>query len=311
VSCQTSAQVNLVPNPSFEDTVACPNALDQINRAVGWVSVRPSPDFFNSCAPAGGFNSVSVPLNRWGFQNASSGNGYAGFAARYGPVDIREFIGENLSTPLQIGVKYYVSFKVCLALDNNLGIMCAVNKLGMLFSTQPYSSGNPVTICNCSQIFTDSIISDTLNWTVIKESFIADSNYAFISIGNFFVDSLTDSIQVRGSVCDAYYYIDDVCVSDDSAFCYHYIFTGITSENENNFSFNIFPNPSHGIFTISLLSYFKTEIIIYNVLGQSIWQKTNSTESNFSIDISDQPKGLYLIKAIQGGRMCVRKLIYW
>jgi len=29
-------QVNLVDNPSFEDTISCPTGYHQINRAFGW-----------------------------------------------------------------------------------------------------------------------------------------------------------------------------------------------------------------------------------------------------------------------------------
>jgi len=44
-----SAQ-NLVLNPSFEDTILCPDALDQVNRSQYWINpTNSTPDYFNSC----------------------------------------------------------------------------------------------------------------------------------------------------------------------------------------------------------------------------------------------------------------------
>ena len=43
-----SAQ-NLAPNPSFEDTVMCPNLGGQVDRAKFWYTVQNTPDYFHSC----------------------------------------------------------------------------------------------------------------------------------------------------------------------------------------------------------------------------------------------------------------------
>jgi hypothetical protein len=238
---------NLVPNPSFEIYDTCPNSLAQIARAIGWNSTRPTPDYFNSCSPSiNSSNNVSVPENRWGYQFAATGNAYVGISSWHSTAtDNREFIGANLITPLQIGVKYFVSFKVNLYDWNGLpncsacGIW-AINKLGILFSTNPYSDSNQAPICNCAQIFTDSIISDTANWITIKGIFIADSAYTFISIGNFFVDTLTSAVNIRPPGGNAYYFIDDVCVSIDSAFCNN-ISEIVSYKNEKLLV--VYPNP--------------------------------------------------------------------
>src|SRR4051812_43656962 len=71
---------NLVPNSSFEDTVACPNSISQIDRATGWSSYRQSPDYFNSCAYIT-YPNASEPSNIWGYQYSRTGNAYAGFIA--------------------------------------------------------------------------------------------------------------------------------------------------------------------------------------------------------------------------------------
>ncbi len=60
ICCLTSiAQTNLVPNPSFEDTLYCPNVTNQIDAAMGWLNFGNTPDYFNACAPI----SLNVPNN--------------------------------------------------------------------------------------------------------------------------------------------------------------------------------------------------------------------------------------------------------
>ena len=44
---------NLVPNPSFEDTVHCPVpplGTGLIQDAVGWINLGFTPDYYNPCA---------------------------------------------------------------------------------------------------------------------------------------------------------------------------------------------------------------------------------------------------------------------
>ena len=61
------------------------------------------------------------------------------------------------------------------------------------------------------------LLNDTVNWMKIEGSFIATGNEKYITIGNFFPDSLSD-IGFFGTPTSwgAYYYIDDVSVIDMS-----------------------------------------------------------------------------------------------
>lgn len=135
------AQVNLVLNPSFEDTISCPSAAAQITRANGWSSYSGTPDYFNSCATLS--SQISVPNNFGGYQQAVSGAAYAGFIS-YGSFlpNMREFIAGTLTAPLSIGIKYYVTFKINLPVNPSMNINCASNNLGVLFSTIAYGSCN-------------------------------------------------------------------------------------------------------------------------------------------------------------------------
>ena len=291
---------NLVPNPSFEEFNACPSTLGEIYKATGWNSVKLSPDYFNSCAPNSSFNSASVPHNFWGYQTPASGNGYAGFAAMYGNGNIREYLGASLLVPLEIGVKYFVSFKVCLAYREN-SLACAVNKLGILFSTYPYSENRPAPICNCSQIFTNSIIQDSVNWTVVNACFIADSSYSFISIGNFFTDSFTDTLKMQGELCNAYYYLDDVCISTDSQYCFNYSFTGLNSFYTSNYV-KFYPNPVKDFLIVEGAQNFNQEIFtIYNAIGQGVSNGILTNLKYNKLNLSSLPKGSYTIAVYGNG----------
>ena len=108
------AQVNLVPNPSFEDTVSCPNAGGQLNQTLYWFNpTSGSPDYYNLCS-----NGMGVPLNGAGFQYALSGKAYVGVyvAARMilnGPLEGREYIQAALTDTLIHGKeRTQVSFLV-------------------------------------------------------------------------------------------------------------------------------------------------------------------------------------------------------
>jgi len=61
----------------------------------------------------------------------------------------------------------------------------------------------------------------------------------------------------------------------------------------------IYPNPSNGIFNIEMPAFIedKFNISVFNSLGQVIFQtsKTNSQEV-FSLDLQDEPVGVYFIQ---------------
>lgn len=303
---------NLVPNPNFEIYSLCPETPNQINRTTDWSSYRETPDYYNSCATPG--TTQYVPETWYGYQQAASGNAYAGIGCHgsQGGADtiFREYIGAQLSTMLTIGQKYYVSFKANLG---DIPVLCASNNLGMVFSTIPYSLTNPAPIQNFAHVFTNAIITDTANWTTISGSIIADSAYQYIIIGNFF-DNQQTSVNVLNSTtypCGSYYFIDDICVSTDALTC------GITavSENKNVMeSIFVFPNPTSGNATITYTlpqGETKGEIIIYDIAGAEV-KKVTVTNGNGKIvlDNSALQSGTYFYQLIASkGAVGTKKMV--
>ncbi|MBI2271666.1 MAG: gliding motility-associated C-terminal domain-containing protein [Bacteroidetes bacterium] len=201
---------NLVSNGDFETYYSCPDWYNQVDSAKGWFksSTKNNPsyhtEYLNACSPS---NLFKVPTNTWGYQVAASGQAYMAQVTMAPTVqkDYRENIYTKLTSPLTIGSTYYVSMKVSRTdntqhASNNLGVQLSVN------SSFPLS--------NRSQVYSGTIITDTTKWTTISGSFIADSAYQYIAIGNFFTDSATSSSVACGS-CQFIqygYFIDDVSV---------------------------------------------------------------------------------------------------
>lgn len=71
-------------------------------------------------------------------------------------------------------------------------------------------------------------------------------------------------------------------------------------ENKIDLKANIYPNPSSGIFNLSLLAKSTDNIIveIFNMLGQREFSTTvnDLKNSNYQLDLTSLPKGVYLIR---------------
>ncbi len=284
---------NLVPNPSFEDTIQCPFSSGDIGDATGWGSLCGSPDLFNQCNQF----DWGVPSNIFGYQQAASGNGYAGFIS-YSNIasNEREFPSCNLTTPLSIGTRYYVSFKVALSLESIANpTNCASNKIGLTFTTGSFICNSIIT--NNPPVFTDSIIVDSLNWTRIKGSFIADSAYTRLAIGNFFDDSNTDTTKFFNSWWSdfAYYYLDDVAVGTDSSYIYNYDYNTSINENSLKIGFDLYPNPVKNKLVVHNNINEPYTIIIYDILGQKIYHKSDIKSKLNIINTTHFTSGLLLI----------------
>ena len=276
------AQINLVPNPSLEDTVYCPFGLDQVNASVGWSSFRNSPDYYNACLP-------NVPNATFGYQHANSGNAFIGLATYYKRNSVtggnyREYAGVSLINPLQIGLKYFVSFYAVLA-EKNTGF--ASNNLGLRFFTNSYSLTNPAPLDNISHLRFDSILVDSINWTRVKGSFIADSNYQYLCIGNFYDYLNTDTLTATPFMTVAYYFVDDICVTTDSLYNETWTSLQIIQQNE----IEIWPNPTSGFLQFQTVKLTE-EVLIFDSSSRLIKSvQINAREGR--IDLTELVAGIY------------------
>jgi len=276
-----------------------------------WYTCSADPDYFNACDLT---NSFGVPSNGFGFQQAAEGNAYCGFYA-FGVYSTswlyKEYLGCRLINPMIVGHKYYVSFKINLS--GHPAIDMAINNIGLLFSTLsyqdyfPYDSIWGIPTNNFAHIVDTNIITDTMNWTAIKGSIVADSAFQYILLGNFFDRAHTDTILLNNIYFyhKAYYFIDDVCVSEDSLTCNQP--DDIKDNNLIKKEINIFPNPSIGDFTVETQNDNILEIEIINTLGRILDKKITTVSLNhFSFNASS---GLYLIRIKTTNGYIQRKLL--
>lgn len=312
LALQAAIGQNLVPNPSFEDTVFCPSTISDINLSSGWSSYSNTPDYFNSCSTN---NDFSVPQNGWGYQNASHCNSYAGLWAYYHPFSKngREYIGRELSNELIVGNKYFVSVKVCLAEISN----CGINKIGILFSTTPFSQTQPFLVNNAPHVFTNEILTDTNNWKDITGSFIADSAYKYIIIGNFFDDNNSDTVIIAPEQYfgyGAYYYIDDICVSLDSSTCNPFIYN--CNSNVMNINYDdwirIFPNPFNDITFLKFNTREHCDFVlvsITDIFGKTILYNKIEYRQKIEISRNNLPAGVYILTVTFNNKSLRQKIV--
>ncbi|MBK7964748.1 MAG: T9SS type A sorting domain-containing protein [Bacteroidetes bacterium] len=91
----------------------------------------------------------------------------------------------------------------------------------------------------------------------------------------------------------AYYYVDDVCLSTDSL--YNETWTSLIETTGTSNQPIIFPNPSSGFFTINS-PIPMDNYCVYNLQGQLILKMVKNVSYKHSIGLSDQAEGLYLIR---------------
>jgi len=209
-------QVNLVQNSSFEVLLSCPDYFGQINLAHGWSAFinggGSSPDLYALCCNQPPYCGVPNQSLFGGFQFPHSGNNYAGIftAGSLHPDIYREYIQTKLSQKLKFGEEYCVKFFCNLSNFSTAYITSLGAYLddGSISTTSPY--GLPFA---SPQIYSLYPINDTVNWMKIERSFLSTGIEEYLSIGNFFPDSLS-GIGYFGSpsTWSSYYYIDDVSV---------------------------------------------------------------------------------------------------
>jgi hypothetical protein len=216
-------------------------------------------------------------------------------------------MGMALSSPLQAGEKYYVSFFLNLA--GTQWYRLGTNKVGVRFSSTSYSLSSPVPISNFAHVYSTSAVTDTSNWVQVFGSFTADSSYAYLSLGNFFDDANTDTAKLGSFNFTNYYYIDDVCVSTDSLYTLDW-WTGTTGISDQASSVSIYPNPCNTVLTCKFLNESPTGITLIDNKGQII----SNIEFSYLIDetsisVSNLPAGLYTLNIKYKTSSIFRKLL--
>ncbi len=78
-------------------------------------------------------------------------------------------------------------------------------------------------------------------------------------------------------------------------------------ENPNKIAYKIFPNPSNGTVYIQTETHQEIVVSVFNLVGQNVF--CSGVESNNAIDLSQLPKGVYLMQIQSGQTFSTQKLI--
>lgn len=312
---------NLVPNFGFEIQDSCPDGQDEIERCNGWLkfsTAASTPDYYNSCAPMGYFN---VPHSGAGYQEDHRNcSAFAGLVTFSGSTNDREHIGIQLNQPLIIGQKYFLSFYTVMIEEILSGYHFGMpsNGIGLRLSTVAYSVNNPCPIDNFAHLYSVGIINDTINWTRISGSFIADSAYNYLIVGNFLDDAHTDTLHYTCDSCLnylSYYYVDDICLSIDSLLCNGGIDNipcdvGI-HENTLQYEVIIFPNPASEFVKIIFSDVEDAELKLVDLLGNVIIRNQVADKKSVTLNLSSVSQGCYLLQIInkRNGTMFNKKIL--
>ncbi|MFZ1331238.1 MAG: T9SS type A sorting domain-containing protein [Flavobacteriales bacterium] len=125
-----------------------------------------------------------------------------------------------------VGQTYYCSFRANAAFGGNYQyprFWLASDKVGMLFTMEdrPWAVGDVYPAPpNHAHITYPHIIADTVGWTLVNGSFVADSAYQYVVLGNFFNNAQTQVLPIpplNGE--NAYCLVDNVCVSTNPEGC--------------------------------------------------------------------------------------------
>lgn len=203
---------NLVPNPGFEGFTSCPTFASMLGNAAPWTNpTLGTPELFHACAPSGDY--AGVPANSsGGYQWPRTGDGYAGiFVYRTATPEMREYIMTPLLEPLEAGVCY--TFRMFVNAANDHELVC--DGVGARFTVGPISAASGSVLPMEAHIDHPQgvLINDTLGWTEVSGSYVANGGEDHVVIGNFRNDAQTTAVMFNPGVWytqTAYLLIDDV-----------------------------------------------------------------------------------------------------
>ena len=217
-----NAQVNLVPNWSFEDTAYCTTATNPILVAPPWFSANyATPDVY-SMDPDQACEVYMDPNDVIGehcFQAPFHGSRFAGayFWVDGGP--IKDYLEVELLSPLQAGHSYRVAMEVSLpdCYEHAFDLFGAYFSADTVFdATLP----NPGVLPFVPQAqFHDPVFyANVVDWMHVEDGFVANGGERFMVIGSFVDNAFADVLNVGGMAWTngGYYYIDAVEVVDVS-----------------------------------------------------------------------------------------------
>ncbi len=189
--CQCEPVVNvvsLIPNPSFEDTVCCPNGTQQISCARDWIQAsNATSDFIHTCDDwwRDDRDHISQPF--------PDGNGVV-FLRMLNTM--KEYVGACLIEDMQAGTRYQITFDIQITYSDLSAAPCDDQEIELgIFGTPDCANELPFgydnndcplddSLKNWQQLGTVTINSgDFRDWGVVEITFVPTFNVNGIALG--------------------------------------------------------------------------------------------------------------------------------
>lgn len=266
-----------------------------------------SPDYFTLDYPYPN-HARWVPLNDFGTAYSKHGNAYGGISVYQGNIsDYKEYIYQQLSSPLKADSVYCLSFYTALA-DR---VQIAIKNMGAYFSVNIPTLNNLCLPYAPQVVNTTGFLKDTVNWVEIRGCFTALGGEQYITIGSFGDRASTDTVNTISTnpltgpgSSFSYYYIDSVTLWKNN-------FPTFIKEDLKDELVSVYPNPFNGILNVEckmLNDKSELNVIVTDVLGREVMV----SEFKEQLNISHLEKGIYFLslyksKTLIGTKKIVRE----
>ncbi len=259
---------NLLPNPSFEDTITRTTPL---YLPLDWIA--PTNEGFNYFTPLN--NSISptygYPSNYPGYQLAKTGQAIIGIQIYDHYLQTRSPRREYLQAQLLDSLKKdsIYCFRVYLSFADSMHV-ASRGQLGVYFSSNSVGSNNikPLPYTPQVKVNPNRFVNDRINWMEFNQQYQAMGGEQYITIGNFFDTTSLDTQFVAGGgnqiwMNKTFYYLDDVWLGN----CDSLPPSVGLGEEEVEVALQLFPNPSNGELKIETKENV-AEIAVYSLQGK-------------------------------------------
>jgi gliding motility-associated-like protein len=202
--------VSQLQNPGFEVYSSLPDGTGQYYVSSSWNNANSnlgSPDYFHYA----GSVASDLPETPIAMVDAYEGNAIMGFVACGAEhSDFREYLSTKLTSPLNIGSEYLVSFRMTngeLTAVSQAGL--ATSHIGLHFNVQDLIQTDNQPLDVTPQYSVDSVFFSR-DWHLIQFIFTADQAYEYMFVGLFGQDA-EHSIEIRdgNNPQFGYYFLDD------------------------------------------------------------------------------------------------------
>ncbi|MBI3500296.1 MAG: PKD domain-containing protein [Bacteroidetes bacterium] len=112
----------------------------------------------------------------------------------------------------------------------------------------------------------------------------------------------TDSTSTGNKIITYTYTNSDSCTASATAIIHVNPCTGINELNVSGFGFQVYPNPSGGIFSIQCSMFKDVQIKISDAIGKIILEKKLNSEKEI-VNMSEVPAGIYFLKLFSEGKV--------